>query len=67
MRPHIRSPVVLQYRKWVRMFSRGDSMWCLFFENSGCENWGRGGGGIIQGLMCQIEIWLYLFSSGQSL
>lgn len=19
-------------------------MWCLFFENSGCENWGRGGG-----------------------
>lgn len=35
------SSAVLQHRKWIGLFSGGDSMWCLFLENIECENWGE--------------------------
>lgn len=41
MGPHTGSPAVLQYRKWLSLFSRGDSMWCLFLETSRHENCGK--------------------------
>lgn len=31
-------PAVLQNKKLLNLLSRGDSMWCLFFENSVWEN-----------------------------
>lgn len=62
MRAHTSFPAVLQYRKWLSLVSRGDSMWCLFLENSGCEKQGEK---INMGFnVSNTELALLVFSSG---
>jgi len=64
VKPHTGSSAVLQYRKWRSVFSRGDSMWCLFLKNSGHEKWGKKSNMGFN--VSNTDMVLLTFSSGQS-